>query len=543
MLEELHVRDLALIEEVWLEFGPGMTVLTGETGAGKTALVGALKLLLGERGDATMVRSGSASALVEGRFSTAEGGEMFAKRTISAEGRSRCVLNGEMATVSLLAEGLGSLVDLHGQHDHQALLKPALHVSYLDRYIGSAAVEAIDVYRAARDDHKAALAVLSELETALAEGERRADYLRFVVAEIDGVAPEPLEDDVIERRLPSLRHGERLAEAANEARSALRGDGGAVDLIARAQVALSRVDSLDPALDELARRVAELIPISDDLGAELRSYGEAVIHDPAQLDAAESRLSALTGLKKKYGPSLQMVIETADQARTDLEMIDSGERGLSQVRARVTDAESRLHAAAAVLRDVRLEATPTFVQALASAVADLSMGGASFDVDMSELPFDAWTADGPDRVEFMFAPAPGQPARPLARIASGGEVSRVMLALKGVLGDADDVPVLVFDEIDAGIGGATAHAVGARLKSLALRHQVLVITHLAQVAVHADHHLVVRKEVGDSSAHTSVSVVTGDDRVDEIARMLSGGDTAASVSHARELMVAAASTL
>ncbi|MDA3936124.1 MAG: DNA repair protein RecN [Actinomycetota bacterium] len=541
MLEELHVRDLALIEEVWLEFGPGMTVLTGETGAGKTALVGALKLLLGERGDSNMVRAGSASALVEGRFSTPDGDEVFARRTISAEGRSKCVLNGEMATVGLLAEGLGGLVDLHGQHDHQALLRPARHVSYLDGYIGDAVTAAADDYRTAREEHRMSKSVLAELEATLAEGERRADYLHFVVSEIDAVAPEPDEDIAIERRLPALRHGERLAEAADEARGALRGDGGATDSIGRAQAALSRVDSLDPELDKLALRFVELVAGVDDLGSELRAYGESVVHDPAELDAAESRLSALTGLIKKHGPSLQMVIETAESARAELEMLDAGEQGLERARSALGQTESRLREAAMTLRQVRSAAIPSFVDALGSAVADLSMEGAGFDVQMTELPFESWTSDGPDRVEFMFAPAPGQPPRPLARIASGGEVSRVMLALKGVLGDADDVPILVFDEVDAGIGGATAHAVGARLKRLARGHQVLVITHLAQVAVHADHHLVVRKELEGSSAHTSVSTVTDDRRVQEVARMLSGGDSEASMLHARELMAAATS--
>lgn len=536
MLEELHVRDLALIEEVWLEFGSGMTVLTGETGAGKTALVEALKLLLGERGDSTVVRSGSASALVEGRFSTSDDGEIFAKRTISAEGRSRCMLNGEMSTVGLLAEELGGLVDLHGQHDHQALLRPARHMGYLDAYIGGGVIAANEAYQSARERYRAAKAALTELETALADRERRADYLRFVISEIGAVSPEPDEDRVIERKLPALRHGERLAESANEARSALRGDGGAVDSMARASAALSHVDGLDPDLDELARRLHGLLTDMDDLGAELRAYGEGVVHDPAELDAAENRLSALTALIKKYGPSLQMVIETRESSLTELEMLDAGEQGLRRAEDDLNRAEEALRSAAQSLREVRVAAIPGFVDALASSVAELAMDGARFDVEMTQLPFEGWTADGSDRAEFMFAPAPGQPPRPLARIASGGEVSRVMLALKGVLGDADDVSILVFDEVDAGIGGTTAHAVGARLKELAEQHQVLVITHLAQVAVHADHHLVVRKEIEGSSARTEVDAVTGESRVMEVARMLSGGDSETSLSHARELM-------
>ncbi len=538
MLEELHVRDLALIEEVWLEFGPGMTVLTGETGAGKTALVGALKLLIGERADSTLVRAGAEETLVEGRIRVGAS-EFVAKRRVSADGRSRCHLDGEMATVGQLSETLGPLFDLHGQHEHQALLSPSNHCGYLDRYIGEPAATALAAYREALHGFRQARDSLREAETRRLEAESRVDYLRFVANEIASAAPTDGEDAELDRRMPALRHSEKLSEAASEAFAVTRGDSGASDALALALSALERVKGLDPALDELVARLSDAAAQIDEVGLELRQYGEGIEHDPRALDAAEARLSTLAGLKKKYGPQLSDVIRTREEAENTLSSLEDSEGGLSGFRARLEEAQSDLQAKAARLSTLRHEAVCLFVHELEGAVAELAMPGARFDVSLEELDFEGWTQDGPHRLEFLFAPAEDQPFRPLAKIASGGEVSRVMLAMKGVLGEADQVPVLVFDEVDAGIGGATATAVGRRLAELARSHQVLVVTHLAQVAALADSHLVVEKLVCDGSTSTLVRVVEGDDRVAEIARMLSGGESATSLAHAEELLATA----
>jgi len=535
VLEELHVRNLALIEDVWLEFAPGMTVLTGETGAGKTALVGALKLLVGERADSTMVRAGADEAVVEGRLRH-EGGELVARRRLSSDGRSKCVLNGEMTTVSALAETLGPLVDLHGQHEHQALLQSARHVEYLDRYCGMGAIEALAAFRTARTEWLATKAALDLLLGQLAEAKRRADYLEFVTNEISSVNPSIEEESDIERRLPGLRHGERLSAAAAEAHSALRDEAGASDSLAVAHSSLRHVSDLDPQLDAMSDRLGEVVVVVEDLAADLRGYADSLEHDPALLDALQSRMAALAGLKKKYGPTTDDVLRTLQEATEGLAALEAGEAGLEQARQAVEVAEAALRRAAETLATARRDAVPRFVHDLIEATADLEMPGTAFDVMLEDLPFDSWGDDGPQRIEFMYAPGPDQPARPLARIASGGEISRVMLALKGVLGAADDVPVLVFDEVDAGIGGMTATAVGRRLKELALRHQVLVVTHLAQVAVFADRHLVVEKRVSDESVSTSVRVVEGSERTVEISRMLAGSESDAGMAHAQELL-------
>ena len=541
MLEELHVRDLALIEDAWLEFGPGMTVLTGETGAGKTALLGALKLLMGERGDSGSVRSGAAEALVEGRF-VAGGRALLVRRRVGADGRSRCFLDGEMATVGALAEQVGPLVDLHGQHEHQALLTAATHVGYLDRRAGTDAAAALEEYGEARTEFRAAVRERDTLEARRAETLRDTDYLRFVADEIDRADPKAGEDELLEARLPPLQHAERLEGAASEAAALLRGDGGAMDRAAEAAAALSKVSGIDTRLDALAQRAAEVSAVLDDLGGELRSYRDSVEHDPSALEEVLRRLGELSGLARKYGPRLDDVLRRRDEARQALADSEEGAEAAELAEARVTVARSELERAAEVLTAVRVKAAPEFIEALTESVRDLAMEGARFEVSFAELPFEDWTADGAERVEFLYAPAPDQPARPLAKIASGGEISRVMLALKGVLGDADSVETLVFDEVDAGIGGATARTIGARLAHVARTHQVIVVTHLAQVAAFADAHLVVSKSVDERTAATTVVPVTGEERVAEVARMLSGNGSDASSAHAREVLEDAART-
>jgi DNA repair protein RecN (Recombination protein N) len=357
------------------------------------------------------------------------------------------------------------------------------------------------------------------------------------VAEIDAVAPRPGEDVEIEARLPKLRHGERLTEAASTAFERLRGDAGASDAVAEAAAALRHVQGLDPALDELAAALDDASVALEDVGARVRDYGEAVDYDPAGLNDAEARAAALTTLKRKHGPSLDDVLTARERAVATLDALESGEAGLRKAQALVAEAESALAAAAEHLGSVRSAAVGGFVERLGEAVRELAMPRAAFDVSAFDLPRESWTVEGHQRVEFVFASDSGEPLRPLARIASGGEVSRVMLALKTVLGGADVVPVLVFDEVDAGIGGSTAVAVGRQLAALATRHQVLVVTHLAQVAAFADHHLVVEKAESAGRAVTRVSEVSGDARVAEIARMLSGSDSATGLAHARELLV------
>lgn len=539
MLCELHVRDLALVEDVWLEFGPGLTVLTGETGAGKTVLVSALKLLLGERADASLVREGAAEAIVEGRFAI-DGADVVVKRRISAEGRSRCTIDGEMATVAMLADLLGAHVDLHGQHEHQALLAPARHAQYLDRFIGQSASDALERYRQAWAGMTAARDRLAAVQAALTDRDRRADYLRFQLADIDGVEPREGEVEELEARLPRLRHAERLTEASSTALVSLRDEEGASDRLSSAIAAIGGARGLDPALDEIGQRVERLDIELQDVAASLRAYAESVEHDPAALDATEHRLQQLADLTRKYGPTIADVLRAREEAAAALELFDEGEAGLDRAHAELAAAQATLRQAGEALAAVREAGSRPFVERLAEAAADLALPHASFDVAHSPLPFESWTAEGPERIEFLFASAAGESPRPLAKIASGGEVSRVMLALKNVLGAADAVPVLVFDEVDSGIGGATALAVGRRLASLADAHQVLVVTHLPQVAAYAGAHVMVERSTSGERTTTTARRIEGEDLVVEIARMLSGSASSTGLAHARELLSSAA---
>ncbi|MDO9556790.1 MAG: DNA repair protein RecN [Coriobacteriia bacterium] len=535
MLLELHVRDLALVEDTWVEFGPGLTVLTGETGAGKTVLVGALKLLLGERADATLVRAGAGEAVVEGRFEV-DGQEILVRRRVSAEGRSRCTVDGEMATVGALAELLGPLVDLHGQHDHQALLSPGSHAGYLDRFAGEPAWRALSEYHEAYAALKTTDAEVESLEAALADRERQADYLSFQVKDIDAVAPRVGEDAELEALLPRLRFGERLTTASAAAYQALRGESGAADGLSESLTVLSLATGLDPAFDDLREEALRLSESVESLAGRLREYAEGVDHDPRALEDAESRLAGIGALKRKFGPSLDDVLRTRAEAEQRLSALDAGEEGLAEARRRRETAATALRGAGDSLILVRSSVTDGFEAALTAEARDLALPKAVFSLQRVELPFGTWGEDGPERVEFLFSASTGDPPRPLAKIASGGEVSRVMLALKGVLGAADATPVLVFDEVDAGIGGATAIAVGERLALLAATRQVLVVTHLAQVASFADRQVVVFKTEEESRSVTRTREVDGEQRVAEIARMLSGDVSEVSIAHARELM-------
>lgn len=535
ILEELHIRDFALIEEAWIELGPGMTVLTGETGAGKTVLLAALKLLMGERADLSVVRTGAAEALVEGRFSEAAD-EILVRRRLTSDGRSKCALDGEMATVGALAARIGPLVDLHGQHEHQSLLSPASHCRHLDRWAAPTIEGPLGEYRRARSAWQESIARIEELTRLRDESLHDEDRLRRLTADVDAVAPQAGEDEEIESRLPTLKHAEILSAAADAVAGLLRGDGGAFDVIASAEAELDKVSGIAPELDGIARQLREAAALVDDAGSTAREYRDGIEHDPAVLEAALARIAALAALKRAYGPTLAEVLTARGEAVLALSAAGDGESLMAEASAAQVKARATLEEAARGLDHARRDAVEGFEEAVHRITDALAMTGARIEVAFTELGFDAWTADGPHRVEFMYAPAASQPARPLARIASGGEISRVMLALKGVAGDASEADVLVFDEVDAGIGGATATAVGARLAELALHRQVVVVTHLAQVAAFADAHIVVRKVVDEGSAVTAVLPVEGEQRLSELARMLSGNDSEASRAHAAELL-------
>ncbi len=532
MLTELHIENLGVIEHAVLVLDAGLTALTGETGAGKTMLVEAIELLVGGRADASVVRTGAAEARVDGRLliATADGhDEVVLSRVIPADGRSRAYVNGRPATVAHLAEITRDVIDLHGQHAHQGLLSVGAQRAALDQFAG------VDL-----GPLRAARARITELDAELAAlgGDERArareiDLLRFQVAELDAAAiADPDEDISLAREEELLADAVAHREAGALAVEALRGDAGTADSLAAALGALGHRDPFVALVERLRSVSAEL----DDVAAELRAQAESIDEDPERLAAIRVRRQLLVDLRRKYGDDLAEVMafhaETEQRLR-ELEGYDARAAELDVARGEAIEAERR---AAEVVGRQRRSAAPSLAVAVEEHLRALAMPNAAIAIEVGEH-----SDDHPgDQVRFLLAANPGAPMLPLSRVASGGELARSMLALRLVLAGAGDegggAGTLVFDEVDAGIGGAAATAVGAALAELGRDRQVLVVTHLPQVAAGAQRQFVVSKHVHDGSTSASVAEVDGDDRVTEIARMLSGADTPSARDHARELL-------
>jgi DNA repair protein RecN (Recombination protein N) len=522
MLLELAVRDLGVIGELTLELPRGTIALTGETGAGKTLVVDAIELLMGARADPALVRAGARQASFDGRFEL-DGEEVVLSRVVPADGRSRAYIDGRPATVGSLAELGARLVDLHGQHAHQSLLGVAAQRDALDTF------GRVDLSRL-----RAARACLAELDEALSGlgGDARArareiDLLRYQVAELDSAGLEdPDEDERLAEAEERLANAVAHQEHAAAALQALAADGGARDLLAEALAALQ---GRAPFEDE-ARRLHDALAEVDDLADAVRAVGEGIEDDPEELARIQARRRQLHDLCRKYGEDLTAVLAEFAALRDRLAELESHDARAAELDRRRRDALTDLAAAQAEVRTAREAAAPGLAAAVTELLAELAMPRARVEI----------TVDGPDgsEVEFRLSANPGSPPQPLAKVASGGELARTMLAVRTVLSEAP--PVLVFDEVDAGIGGQAGTAVGRCLAGLGDRHQVLVVTHLAQVAAFADVHLAVVKEQGEDETVSQVRPLDGRERLAELARMLSGqpaSDTAR--RHADELLAAA----
>ena len=548
MIDEMQVKNLALIKQASLVPAQGLTVLTGETGAGKTALLSALKLLMGSRADKDSVRDGQDGLEVSGRFfglsrASSDGGEprededeLVAVRRVGADGRSRVMLDGRMASVRELAGTVSPSIDLCGQHDQQQLLKPAAHVGMLDAWAGQDVAEALCAYREAFAEASRAAAELARVRDAGAASSAKLDEARFVLQRIDAVDPREGEYEELSAKLARAEHAETLATSAYRAHQALGGDEGAIDLLGSAAAALDEGSRYDPELGKLAESLRAAGYVLEDVSRTARDYRDGVEFDPEELERGQERMAALQGLMRAYGPRMAGVLAAREEAADLVSLVDDAEERERVAQRAVDAAERALAAAARTLDDARGEAAPRFSQAVSAQMQRLEMGTAQLVCEQRALPR-AWTRSGASEVEFMFQPGAGMQARPLARIASGGEVSRVMLAIKVVLGQADSVDTLVFDEVDAGVGGSVAVALAEVLADLARSHQVIVVTHLAQVAVHGDVHYTVTKIAGDDGMpQTCLRQLSADERPAEIARMLSGAATEASLAHAREML-------
>lgn len=541
MIDEIHVENVALIREATLVPGCGLTVLTGETGAGKTALLSALKLLMGERADSSAVREGSEGALVEGRMFVGPRDEegFVATRRVGVDGRSRARVDGALASVRELSERVRPLIDLCGQHEHQRLLDAASHVGMVDAWAGAGVASALAEYREALDRATKAARELERVEAASRTQGSRLEEARFALERIDEVNPVAGEYEELEERLPRAEHAEALARCAHDASQTLSGEGGALDALNLAISDLSRMGAVDAKLASFADELAGAAIVIEDAASDLRRYRDSVDYDPAELAAAQDRFSAFKGLLRQWGPRMEDVFARRAEAAELLSLVDDAEVRVRRAREALDAAEADLARAARTLTKRRNAAAPRFCREVGKQMARLEMGRAELVWESRELPRERWTASGPCSCELLYRSGAGLTPRPLRRIASGGELSRVMLAAKVVLGEADAVDTLVFDEVDAGVGGATARALAQVLADLSRTHQVIVVTHLAQVAVQGSVHYVVRRDDAADVPETSLVQVVGNDRIAEVARLLSGDATEESLAHAKQLLAEA----
>jgi DNA repair protein RecN (Recombination protein N) len=542
VLLDLHIAGLGVIEDVTLELPPGLSVLTGETGAGKTMVTEGLALVLGRRARAGLVRDGAGRAGVEARFQVpgpraqgwAEDGELVLGRTVSADGRSTARAGGRLAPLSVLAELGGDLVEIHGQHEAQRLSSPAAQLAFLDRFCGTEHRERVSAYRVAHRELRETRDRLDRLVEDERHREREKDLLAYQVREIEAAGLRPGEVADLEAEVSRLGHAERLRELAGTAGRAIAVEGGGEDSLRSAAAAAGEAAAVDPSAGDLARRVASLALEAADVAASLRSYAESIEVDPARLEAMRDRIAAIRSLERKYGEGESEVLSFLERARVRLTEVARSGAEREELAARRSRLEEEAGGLALRLTEGRREAGPRLAAALRSELVDLGMEGARVDVHL--VPEAGLGPDGHEGASLLFSGGPGQPPQPIQRVASGGELSRMMLACRTVLADLDDVPTLVFDEVDSGIGGRAGVAVGRRLARLARRRQVVVVTHLPQIACFADRHFRVTKEDGVAV----VDALEGSERVDELSRMLSGMPTEEAATHASQLLAEAA---
>ena len=572
MLRSLRIQNLGVIDDAEVEFAPGLNVITGETGAGKTMVVTGLGLLLGARAEAALVRTGSASAVVEGdvdiaddhpaalRVGEAGGGVedgVILVRTVSAAGRSKAHVGGRAAPVGVLVEVGEALVAVHGQADQWRLRDREQHRVIVDAYGGPAVAHLLERYSHAFAGWRRARTELAEITASKAERAREAQMLRAALDDIAAVDPQRGEEDDLLAEETRLAHADGLRHGATAAHELLVGDDDpqapqpAVDMIGQAAASLAAVSEHDEDLRTLGSRVAELSYAASDVARDLAAYAESIDSDPARLAHVQQRRSALGALLQNYGATSVEVLEWASQSATRLAQVDITDDHLTQLRVDVDEARRAVADLGQQLTEARADAARRLGVAISAEVQRLAMGSAIVTVDLiprvsgsgkgnSDVPVDGgWRharATGLEDVEIRLAANPGSASRPITKAASGGELSRVMLALEIVCAQSQ-VPTYVFDEVDAGVGGAAALELGARLAQLAEHAQVLVVTHLGQVAAFADRHLMVDKNSDGQVTSSAVRAVQGEERVAEIARMIGGdSDSQAALTHARELL-------
>lgn len=550
MLDALHIQNYALIDRLEVALSPGFNALTGETGAGKSIVVGALNLVLGARASADLVRTGADAARVEAAFSLdrpsarlrallaehdipLEDGVLILARTVHADGRSKAFAGGRMVPVAVLAALGDELVDLHGQHEHQSLLRPDLQREVLDAYAGAGA-------RAEAVAEKVTLLHALAREIAAVESDdrdtaRRMEFLRHEIGEIDAAALQPGEEEELRNRLNRIIHAEKLRGLSESAYAALyEGESpSAVDLLDRALSGIAELGEISAEFIELSAPLQEARAQVEAVAETLRGNLSDTEYDSAELDALHRRQGMINDLKRKYGADIAEILDYRGRAAAELAGYDSRDARLAEMREQEARLRGEATEAANALSAVRRKAAAALDKKIAETLRDLDMKGARFETRFTDIPL---CAHGVDGVEFLLSANAGEKPKPLRAVASGGEMSRIMLALKSVFAGMDRIPTLVFDEIDAGVGGVVARRVAEKMAALAASHQVLCISHLPQIAAAADAHYVVEKQVRRGVTATAVARVDGEERERELARLLDGSLSDVSLEHARALL-------
>jgi DNA repair protein RecN (Recombination protein N) len=550
VLQLLRIRNLALVEQLEWQLQPGFTAITGETGAGKSIIIGALQLLLGERADKSLIRTGAENCTVEAVFAGDEltrlnqqlenagcdacDGELILKRVLTSTGANRQFINGSPTTLAVLKSLGDELVDLHGPHDHQSLLSPEKQLALLDAFAHSG--QAAEEYQLLFRRVQALTAEHAELSTAESAREQELDLLRHQVNEISSAKLDPDEEEEIDSRYRLASNSKRLIELASGVVARLaEADDAVLSQLAETQRLLRELEKIDPATSEMCSSHAAAVVELDEIARSLGKYVERLDLDPQQLVALEQRVSTFETLKRKYGRTIPEVIAFGERAAERMAKIEGRDAELQRLESEIAAAREKLNAAAAALRKMRSKAAPRLSETVRRNLRDLGFKQSEFEARLTAL--DEPRLSGADNLELLFSPNPGEPLKPLRSIASSGEISRLMLAIKSSLAAQDNIPLLVFDEIDANVGGEIANAVGAKMRTLANEHQVLCITHLPQVAAAAASHFVVTKEVVGGRTRSALRELTAKERREEIARML-GGQSDSALKHAATLLKA-----
>lgn len=571
MLKSFYVKNYALIDELRVEFGSGLNIITGETGAGKSILIDAMSLMLGERATTEVIRRGEEKAIVEGIVGMTEqktlrallaerdidaDDELILRREISTRGQSRCFINDSPVPVSVLKEVGDLLVDLHGQHEHQSLLRMETHIDFLDDFGGLDGL--VKEFREAYDTLKKLFAEREELSQQEKQLKERRDLYEFQMKEIDAVSPLPGEEEALESELRILENAEKLFETTSRLYQTLyEGEQALYDQLVLVRNQLEDLAAIDKSFEEAKKECASVVAVISEVTKFIQSYNSKIEFNPERLEQIRERLGRLSLLKKKYGGSVDSIIQHREKIGAEFALAENFEKEIAKLNERIEQARKECSDVAQRLSTKRQELVPRINKSVAGELAKLGIANAKFDVVITNTPvgkengeearqkafvklgreFYEATPKGIDAVEFFLSTNIGEDPKPLAKVASGGEISRIMLALKTILAKSERLPLLIFDEIDVGVSGRIAQAVGKSLKALSQFHQVIAITHLPQIAGLADHHFVVEKVEEKKRTTTRIRKLSDEERVEEVARLMSGAEvTEAGLEGARELM-------